>query len=79
MVENTRLNVVYSESILRIMYGVRNTVGSICQYMEDQDLPHCLQLLVDLRVDVMPKVVTQVYIRDRKIWKLFEHVETGEI
>ena len=26
-----------------------------------------------------PKTLTQVYICDRKIWKLFSHVETGEI
>ena len=39
-----------------------------------QGLPYCLRLCIDQCNDalhVMPKVSTQVYILDRKIWKLF--------
>ena len=43
-----------------------------------QDLPHCLQLLVDLVWYVMPKVLIQVYIRDRKIWKLFLNIRRNK-
>ena len=36
-----------------------------------QGLPHCLRLCVDHAWHVIPKVLTQIYMHDRKIWKLF--------
>ena len=52
----------------------RNTPGSICQYKEDGRVKASLNVYVCVSTHawhVMPKVSAQVYMLDRKIWKLF--------
>ena len=68
------------EIILADCY-VRNTPGSICRYKEDGlvSRPPCQGLYASSHAwHVMPKVSTQFYMLDRKIWKLFRPRGNGQ-